>query len=432
MESSASERRTVLFFGEGVTAAHVIRPLGLARALDRARYVPVMACPEHWRGMVEAEGVSWRPLHSVSGGEFNRRLARGSALFTFDELSAYVREDVRLIEAVKPSVVVGDFRISLGIAAPLLDVPLLALSNAHWSTSLGLPNPAPVPDHGLEQVAGTRAWSAIFRTMMPFFSRLQAKAFNRLRRRHGLAPIPGGAAAVYAHGDLKLYLDVPELYGIGALDANERCIGPSLWAPEPALPGWWNALPQDRSIAFMSAGSSGRADVMATAAKALREAGLTVMLATAGRMDPAQAPAGVFAAEFIPGLKAMARADLLVCNGGSGLVYQALAHGKPILGLPVNMDQHLVMHAVAGRGAGLSLRTRQVCPANIRARAMELLSNPAYAAAAGRLAGRIAQTNPARALENAVQTRLATGNAKERQAHELATAARARLEAAAA
>ncbi len=197
---------------------------------------------------------------------------------------------------------------------------------------------------------------------------------------------------------------------VESLAEHERCIGPVLWAPDAPLPDWWNTLPANRPTVFLSAGSSGNGSALMRAASALREAGMTVMAATAGRIRTRDVPAGVYATEFIPGLKAMDRADLLVCNGGSGLVYQALALGKPVLGLPSNFDQHLVMSAVERQGAGRLLRTRQADPETVRKQALRLLTEPAYATAARRLGKRIAQTDPASALERCFEELPARNN----------------------
>ncbi len=403
-EIPAPDKR-ILMVGEGVTAAHVIRPLGIARDLDRTEFAPVFAADPRWRGLVENEGLPFEPLPCIEQDAFLKRLDRGAPLYTLEELQAYVQDDLRLIAKTKPDVIVGDFRISMGISAELSGIPYLALNNAHWSPNAVLP--LPVPEHPLVALAGTKLAGRLIGLFMPHFLRVQARAMNRLRRWYGLAPLGGdGARAVYTCGARALYMDVPALYGNQPFAANEHWIGPVLWAPETALPDWWDALPTDRPLAWASAGSSGDSGAMDMAVSALRDAGFAVMVATAGRM---RAPAGTYAAEFIPGLRAAARADLVVCNGGSGLVYQALACGKPVLGLPRNMDQYYVMEAVERQGAGWLLRSGTATAKAVAAAARTMLEDRAMRRSARELARAIAAMSPARRLEEIARETLSDG-----------------------
>ena len=42
-------------------------------------------------------------------------------------------DDLELIRRIEPDVVVGDFRLSLAVSAPMAGVPYIALANAYWS-----------------------------------------------------------------------------------------------------------------------------------------------------------------------------------------------------------------------------------------------------------------------------------------------------------
>ncbi len=393
--------KTVLLFGEGVTAAHVIRPLALARKFDHQQVRAVLACPERFRPMALQAGVEWRPLRSISTQVFTERLTRGTPLYTLEELRGYVQEDLRLIAGVRPDAIVGDFRISLGISAELCGVPHFTLSNAHWSPSARLP--LPIPDHSMIRWIGERNWGRVFRATAPLFLQWQAKAFNRLRRAYGLTPVGGrGAPEVYTKGNRVLHLDSPALYPEVQIEEHERFIGPVLWAPDSRQPDWWDTMPSTRPCVFMSAGSSGHGQAMRQAIRALGDANSTLMVATAGRFDHAELPASVYSADFIPGMQAAERADAVVCNGGSGLVYQALANGKPILGIPTNMDQYYVMEAVVRQGAGRLLRSGAMKPERVRHEVSLLLNDPSYRESAERLKSDIAAADPGKALESEI------------------------------
>ncbi len=398
-EITGEPKTNILFVGEAVTSAHVIRPLGLALGMDPDRYRVTFACDPRHERMVTNQGVVFEPLPALASDVFMKRLDRGAALYTVPELRACVQDDLRLMAKVKPDVIVGDFRISMGIASELSDIPYLALSNLHWSPNVRLP--VPIPEHPLVDLFGLRIGGRIIARMIPFFFGLQSRGVNRVRRAYGLAPIAGrGAPEVYTHGTRTLYLDVPDLYGAQALSETEHCIGPVPWIPPMDLPSWWNELPTERPVAWVSAGSSGDSGVMEEAARALIHAGWTVMVATAKRM---RAPTGAYAADFIPGTAAAERADLVVCNGGSAQTYQALACGKPVLGIPRNMDQYYMMEGLVRRGAGRLLRIGQATGTAIRDCAQAMLKNQSLHREAERLAAAIRKGNPADELDRIVR-----------------------------
>jgi len=97
-------------------------------------------------------------------------------------------------------------------------------------------------------------------------------------------------------------------------------------------------------------------------------------------------PAGVVAADFLPGDAVTARAQLVVCNGGSLTCQQALAHGVPVLGIPANLDQLLNMHYMVRAGAALSVRPERLDADQIRGAGAALLEVPGFRSAAQRLA----------------------------------------------
>src|SRR5262249_23954693 len=135
----------VLFVSEPCTLAHVLRPLAYARLLPRAEFechVAGAADPARYG----PPGERW-PFHAVAGcvpsAEFVAALARGSLPYRRRVIDRYVDEDLRLLDAVEPDVVVGDFRLSLGISAPLCRVPYVALINAVWSPHVRRALPMP-------------------------------------------------------------------------------------------------------------------------------------------------------------------------------------------------------------------------------------------------------------------------------------------------
>ena len=344
--------RRVLFFAEAVSLAHVARPVRLAESLDNSWDIH-FALANEYRNFLSKRDWTIHTVDSVQPIQFLRRLQRGAPLFSTEELERSVTADLRLIESTKPDVVVGDFRLSLAVSARLAKVPYVAICNAHWSPWSKLTD-FPSPDISILNAFGPRLANLLFRIGRPAAFWLHTLPINRIRRQFGLQPYRDIRFA-YTDGDLSLYADTPYLVPTKALPDSHRYLGPILWAPQGSLPGWWNKLTASDRLAYVTLGSTGRADLLPMALRACENHGLTTIVATAGRADVTGHETR-HVADFLPGDQAAERAAVVVCNGGSATVYQALSKGTPVVGICSNLDQFLTMHYVSRAGAGVGLR----------------------------------------------------------------------------
>jgi UDP:flavonoid glycosyltransferase YjiC (YdhE family) len=371
----AAGRRRVLFFAEAVTLAHVARPIVLARALAGTAWQPVMACDARYRRFFEGEAWPTRPLTTIPSAQFLQALAKGSPVYSIETLRGYLAEDLRLIEQLQPDVVVGDFRLSLSVAARLARVPYIAISNAYWSPFVR-DKRFPLPVLPISRWLPLPLAEALFRLAQPIAFAQHCEPLNRLRRENGLPSLGADLRRVYTDADRTLYADPPAAFEMEAsMPASHRFIGPIVWSPPVPLPPWWGDVPTDRPAVYVTLGSSGSARTLATVLAALAGLPLSMLVATAGAALRQPAPANAFVAEYLPGPAAAKRAQLVICNGGSPTSQQALAAGVPVLGIASNMDQFMNMGTVKRLGAGELLRADRLNAAEVRRRAHALLSS---------------------------------------------------------
>jgi MGT family glycosyltransferase len=99
-------------------------------------------------------------------------------------------------------------------------------------------------------------------------------------------------------------------------------------------------------------------------------------------------PANVEATSFVPHTEVLPHTDLVVTHAGMGSVMASLAHGVPLVCLPMGRDQLDVAARVVHAGAGrrLSAAARE---AEIAAAIRDALADRGLAASAGRLAAAI-------------------------------------------
>lgn len=381
--SDTPTRRRILFVGEAVTLAHVSRPFVLAKSLDPAQYDVHLACDPRFNKLLGPLPFPHHAIRTIPSQRFLDALARGSPVYDTQTLREYVAADRGLLAELKPDLVVGDFRLSLSVGARLAGVPYATITNAYWSPYAR--QRWPLPDLPMNRFLGVGLAKVLFRLVRPLAFATHCVPLNRVRRENGLPKLGADLRRIYTDADYVLYADVPELVPVYDAPPNHLYLGPVLWSPAVDRPPWWDDLPADRPIVYVTLGSSGRSDLLAMVLKALADLPVTVIAATAGRVKLGEVPSNAFVADYLPGEAAAARAAVVICNGGSPTTQQALAAGKPVIGLAGNLDQHLNMSAVERADAGVLLRAAKTRETAVREAVSRVISQPSYSHAAARM-----------------------------------------------
>ena len=91
-----------------------------------------------------------------------------------------------------------------------------------------------------------------------------------------------------------------------------------------------------------------------------------------------------------------------ISHGGLGTTLRALAHGVPLLLLPLGRDQAFNAARVVEYGAGIQLAP-DAGPAAVAGAVARLLDEPGFAAAAARAAARVAADVPDQRAADALE-----------------------------
>nr|WP_211163168.1 glycosyltransferase [Aromatoleum diolicum] len=389
-----------MFIAEAVTLAHVARPYALARGLDAADWEIVFACADTYLALFPDWPWQRVDLQSIAPQVFMRRLAQGHRLYPRETLEQYAREDLRLIDTLRPDVIVGDFRLSLSATARAARVPYVALTNAYWSP-YATRRRIPVPSLPMTRALGVPLASALFTLSRPLAFAWHTLPLNSLRREYGQPSLGFDLRRAYTDADITLYADIPQLVPTSGLPAHHRYIGPVEWSPPIPMPELPRQQTADKPFVYVTMGSSGSATLLPTILSALSGLDCQIAVATGG-IRIHDAPANAIVADYLPGDRMADCARLVICNGGSPTSHQALARGVPVLGIPSNLDQHLNMEYVTAYGAGLSLRPESATVQRLQEAIRTLLHAPEYRRRAGDLANIMREQNPAGALAGTI------------------------------
>lgn len=398
-------RRKLLFVTENITLAQVVRLATLARGLSSDEYEVHFACSDFDPLVFEGTAFQRWPLFTIDKEQGFKALAKGERMYDQKTLERYIADERRVLDQVKPDVVIGDFRLSLAVSAPVSGVHCASLINAYWSP-FAVREKWPVPDHPIVRLVGVERAEKYFPQALPKVFGHFAAPLNAVRERHGLSPFETLSHQL-CFGDSVLYPDIPELCPLEGAPPSHHFLGAVQWSPPVAAPP---SLGADESLplVYVTLGSSGDVAALPTVLAGLDGLPIRGVLATAGRAAP-RVPTNFVVADFVPGELLAAQALFVVTNGGSSTGYQALAAGVPVLGIPSNLDQYLAMQAIERAGAGVTLRSGGLRSDEVRRAAVRLLDARVQKRAAESAAAQFARYNCRERFENWLSNLLGGG-----------------------
>lgn len=257
----------------------------------------------------------------------------------------------------------------------------------------GMTPPVTAEEHA--QAAAVQDWLAqVLAAQLPMLN--AARAGFGLRPLANVLDQPAAAA--------RILLATSRMFDFPAesLPPAIRYVGPLL--DQPHWVGAWRSPwaagdPRPLILVALSTTSQNQAGTIQAVLDAAASLPMRVLVtrgpALAG--TPLNIPANACAVDAAPHDVLMREAALVVTHCGHGTTMRALAHGRPMLCLPMGRDQNDNAARVVARSAGLRLAP-DADPVTLRTAITALLDDPGFAAAASRLGAAIATAEPANAL----------------------------------
>lgn len=374
----------------------------IARELARRGHRLTVLCEPGSRALFESLGFGFRPADTLAHFlmEFDPGAHGGGRAAKLAWHAGYVRalytDTSRALESDDyAAVMVDPLEPGADFAAESAGVP--SFSYVHWRMSeTGADVPFCFHFWDRERPAGAAfvGW------------------WNEQRALVGLGdePRPAAEHRWYRHSRaLTLLLGLPELVEPkGALPANARRIGPTVWAPvspEP-LPSWIDELGRDRAAVLASVSTVGTADaeLLTALTEAVRDEPVDVVatVAGAGAGELPALPPNVRIAPFVPHTALLPRVAAVVSHAGNGTVTHAACAGVPLLLLPAGRDQFEVARGAAAAGIALVLERAELDPAAFRDALRTLLHDVGYRERARAIASRAAAYDAPKIAADAV------------------------------
>jgi zeaxanthin glucosyltransferase len=164
------------------------------------------------------------------------------------------------------------------------------------------------------------------------------------------------------------------------------------------LPFPWESL-DGRPLVYVSLGTvQNHLEFMYLAvAEACRDLDVQVVISLGRRgatLSSSVIPSNVIIVDYAPQLRLLRRAAVVVTHAGMNSAMEALAHGLPMVAVPVCNDQPGISARMAHLGVAVVVRAREVEPQILKEAILKVLEDPTYGEAAVRLRSRIRNESP--------------------------------------
>jgi UDP:flavonoid glycosyltransferase YjiC (YdhE family) len=390
-------------------AVRMLAPAVLREKIERAGvvYEPYGEAPEHDEAVPERSLVR----------DFEQRSPLGAAAAARDNLLAGMAGPVAAdvlsaLERHRIDVVAADFNLFGALfAAEKAQVPAAMLVH----TIYPFPGPgrppfgtgwAPMagPLGTLRDAVGRQVFRRIYeRPLLP--------PLNEVRARLGLSPLTS-LSDLLERPDRILVLTSRAFDFPGELPSNVRYIGPQLEEPEWTPPWdspWPSGDPRPLVVVGLTTTYQAHSGLLQRIVSALGALPVRALVTT-GRIELGEAPPNVHLASFVPHPRVLPQAAAVVTHAGLGTVHAALAHGLPLVCLPIGRDQPDNAARVVWRGAGLRLSPKS-SPAQIAVAVERVLQDEVLSRSARHLAREIADEHPADIGPSEIERLATTGTA---------------------
>jgi len=351
------KNNTILVLPFSHTLSHLSRPLVVSKHLKENGHKIIYGAGSPKTGFIEDEGFEVLPSFEPDPDLLFSNIRSNKIRFVSDEtIEKMIASDIALIEQTQPDLILSDGRFSVPVSAQVCGIKHAGIVNASSTDFRAIPYlpVEKIPFYAsLDKKGGQKAihW-ALLKFEMAVFDNVM-NVFKRLSRKYGLGKTVTATNCLEGV-DLTLLADVPEYFPTKNLPGNYHYIGPLTWKPSGSvLPEWWPPEKKGGKLIYISMGTTGLGDFFSMVFDLFKDLDYKIVMTTGAQSDKVKSiPGRLYVEPFIDGDKVMEVADLVVCHGGNGTIYQALSHGRPVVGIPTLPDQAYNMRMVERLGLG--------------------------------------------------------------------------------
>ncbi len=340
--------------------SHISRPLLVANELRAMGHEVIFAGESPKISFIKNEGFEVVPIYEPDPSLLLDNIRNGKIQFvTDDDVAKMIQSDLTIYKEISPDIVLSDFRFTAPISTHLADLKHVAIvngSSTEYRSTPFIPFFEWIPQWLIRRNSSPweildnfniRLEMFLFDNVMSIFKKLSAK-YKITRTVTATNCLTGK--------DITLLADIPEYFPTRDLPDNYYHVGPLTWKSALAPPLWWPPKKDGKPLIYITMGTTGFGDFFSRVYDLFKNSEFVSIITTGAQSKELQTIDGtIYSENFIDGDLAMEACDLAICHGGNGTIYQALQHGKPIIGIPTIPDQKYNMRRVEALGVGKML-----------------------------------------------------------------------------
>lgn len=348
MPIQESSKPVLLIFPFGYLS-HYLRCIVLAQCF-RDRFTVLFASNKSYNGYVTESGFDTFPCAAIDPAETLSGIAQYDFSWMNEQsLTRAFNDQVAAIETLKPVAILGDAVPSLKMAADKTGVLFISLVNGYLSKHFAGQRALSVthPAYPLVKKLPVKIAAMLTAKGEAMGFKAVHKPFRALRQKWGLAQKETYLDEL--EGDYTLLPDLLTVFPQKKLPASYRVIAPLFYEgtpPDSLLP------PDVRKTIYVSMGSTGAWKGIALLNDPLFS---KYRIIVTGDGENVLNASHITALPFGAAEAIFPQTDLVICHGGNGTIYQALAYGLPVLCLPVHFEQEWNTAAIVAAGLGADI-----------------------------------------------------------------------------
>ncbi|HIU26419.1 MAG TPA: UDP-glucuronosyltransferase [Candidatus Copromorpha excrementigallinarum] len=306
-----------------------------------------------------------------------------------EELEEMTAAEVRLMEKIRPDLVITGYRTTLSLSCRIYGVPLVWVLSAVVSPlyyKYGLATmPERVPVRFVETIEDRELQRAYY-CRLALKNKETSRVWNKVARNHGVRQFECDTELFT--GDFNLMSDAPELFPeFRGLPREYRFCGPLLNHEEIPQPAWKKTYKETgRKKILVTMGSSGERDILLKVLEGLKKADADIFVSTASvkgmleslEKDRGGFPESFYFAERLPHLDMAGWVDLSIIHGGQGTVYTTALGGKPFIGIPMFSEQQYNLENIMRAGSGEKISAAKLSSEELLERIDRIFSDGRY------------------------------------------------------
>ena len=160
----------------------------------------------------------------------------------------------------------------------------------------------------------------------------------------------------------------------------------------------WHRVDSSRPLVFVSMGTlqNGIERIFRVVAETCADLPVQLVISLGGGLSPeifGDLPGKPILVRYAPQLQLLSRAALTIFHGGLNTALESLAHGVPMIAIPITFDQPEVAARIVWTGTGKMIPISEFTPERLRTEMREILGNPEYRSKAKLLQKQISAIN---------------------------------------